>query len=112
MEEFLAQMLLIYPVVGISVFQRREAAAVHGPVLHLKAKGLQARGYETADGFVVLAGSESPKDHVESAQDYVVALRRYLTEQDLLVNAGDRLRLAQDYTFSSPSTAAAVMLAH
>ncbi|SPF32199.1 conserved hypothetical protein [Candidatus Sulfopaludibacter sp. SbA4] len=73
MEEFLAQMLLIYPVLGISVFQKPEAAAAHGPVLHLKAKGLSARGYETADGFVVFAGSDSPKEHVESTNVYVVA---------------------------------------
>lgn len=111
MEEFLVQMLLIYPVVGVSVFQRPEAAAAHGPILHLKAKGLSAQGYETADGFVVLAGSESPREHVESTHDYVVALRRHLIEQGLLTDAGDRLRLVQDYTFSSPSTAAAVMLA-
>ena len=111
MEEFLAQMLLIYPVVGVSVFQRPESAAAHGPTLHLKAKGLSAQGYETADGFVVLAGSESPTEHVESTHDYVVALRKHLIEQGLLVDAGDRLRLIQDYTFSSPSTAAAVMLA-
>jgi len=110
MEEFLAQMLLIYPVVGISVFQRPEVAA-HGYLLHLKAKGLVAQGYETADGFVVLAGSEGPKDHVESTHDYVVALRQHLIDQGLLVDAGDRLRLTQDYTFSAPSTAAAVMLA-
>jgi len=80
-------------------------------VLHLKAKGLSARGYETADGFVVLAGSESPKEHVESTHEYVVAMRKHLRDQGLLTDAGDRLRLTQDYTFGSPSTAAAVMLA-
>ena len=110
MEEFLAQMVPIYPVVGISVFQRPESAS-HGSVLPLKAKGLTAQGYETADGFVVLAGSENPKEHVESTHDYVVALRKHLIDQGLLMENGDRLRLTQDYTFSSPSTAAAVMLA-
>lgn len=87
MEEFLAQMLLIYPVVGISVFQRPEAATAHGPILYMKAKGLSARGYETADGFVVLAGSESPKEHVDSTHDYVVMLRKHLIEQGLFVDA-------------------------
>ena len=72
---------------------------------------MSARGYETADGFVVLAGSESPKQHVESTHNYVAALREHLIEQGLLTDAGDQLRLIQDYTFSSPSTAAAVMLA-
>ena len=111
MEEFLAQMLLIYPVVGVSVFQKPEAGTAHGPVLHLKAKGLSARGYEGSDGFVVLAGSESPKEHVASLDQFVIALRKHLSDEGLLVDAGDRLRLVQDYTFSSPSTAAAVMLA-
>jgi hypothetical protein len=41
----------------------------------------------------------------------VVDLRKHLIEQGLLVDSGDRWRLVQDYTFSAPSTAAAVMLA-
>ena len=59
----------------------------------------------------MLAGSESPKEHVDSTHDYVVALRKHLIDQGLLEQSGDHLRLTQDYTFGSPSTAAAVMLA-
>jgi hypothetical protein len=111
MEEFLDQMLLMYPVLGVGVFQTPESTSPHGPILQLKAKGLTARGREVTDGFVVLAGSESPKEHVPSTDQHIVALRKYLRDQDLLVESGDHLKLVEDYTFSSPSTAAAVMLA-
>ena len=54
-------------------------------MLHLKAKGLSARGYEGSDGFVVLAGSESPKEHVASLDQFVIALRKHLSDEGLLV---------------------------
>jgi hypothetical protein len=60
---------------------------------------------------VVIVGSESPKEHVDSTHDFVVALRKRLVEQGILNDLGDRLRLVQDYAFSSPSTAIAVMMA-
>jgi hypothetical protein len=35
----------------------------HGPLLHASEKGLWAYGYQIADGFLVLGGSETPKDN-------------------------------------------------
>jgi hypothetical protein len=111
MDEFLDQMLLIYPALGISVFQKPSAATGRTPILYLKAKGLTASGYESGDGFVVKAGAQSPRESVPSAPKDIVALREKLVANGVLVPEGDHLRLAQDYTFGSPSTAAAVMLA-
>jgi hypothetical protein len=111
MDEFLDQMLLIYPALGISVFQKPSAATGCTPILYLKAKGLTASGYESGDGFVVKAGAQSPRESVPSAPKDIVALREKLVANGVLVAEGDHLRLAQDYTFGSPSTAAAVMLA-
>jgi hypothetical protein len=111
MEVFLEQMLLIFGVLGISVFHKPPAVAPSTLVLHLDAKGLSAKGYEVDDGFVVQAGSESPKDAVPSTPEPIVKLRENLVSQGVFTDAKDRYRLAQDYTFSSPSMAAAVMLA-
>lgn len=110
MEEFLDQMLLVYPSIGITIFEKPIAATPATHVLFLNAKGLSASGYEVSDGFVVQKNSHSPKDEVPSTPDGVRVLRASLKSQGLLVEDGDHLRLTQDYTFSSPSIAAAVML--
>ena len=41
---------------------------------------------------------------------YVLELRERLIEEGVLADTGDGLRLTQDYVFSSPSTAAAVIM--
>jgi hypothetical protein len=59
---------------------------------------------------VVLAGSQVAKDTVPSAHRYLVTLRQSLTERGIIIPDGYALKLAQDYTFDSPSTAAGVLL--
>ena len=78
--------------------------------LLLRAKGIEARGYDGAQGFVVRAGSAAVKDEVPSIHAYIGDLRRTLIEERVLEIAGETYRLAQDYTFNSPSTAAGVLL--
>jgi hypothetical protein len=110
METFLDEMLLIYPLLGLSAFDvpRREQAS--SPMLFLKSKGIVARGHERDESFVVLAGSQAVKDEVPSIHNYMVTLRDDLKGRGILVADGDYLKLTQDYTFDSPSTAAGVML--
>jgi hypothetical protein len=57
----------------------------------------------------LLAGSQAFKDEVPSIQLFLVNLRKGLKERGILVPDGDFLKLTQDYTFDSPSTAAGVM---
>ena len=59
-EAFLAEMLLIYPVLGVQVFQRAEEQPSSSERLRLTGKDAKAEGTETADGFVVHAGSLRP----------------------------------------------------
>lgn len=110
MDGFLEEMLLIYPVLGVTVFERPAPAASGQRVLYLRARGVEARGYETAAGFVVLAGSQMAKDPTQSIHGYLQDLRDELVNQGIIVASGDVLRLTQDYTFGSPSTASGVML--
>lgn len=110
MDEFLAQMLLIYPALGITIFQKPIAATNSTKILYAKAKGLAATGYEATDGFVVRADSRAPLDCAPTAPENVLKVRKHLLDQQLLVPDGGSLRLARDYTFSSPSLAAGVML--
>ena len=109
-EAFLAEMLLIYPVLGVQVFQKAAEQPSNSVVLHLTGKGTAARGTETPDGFVVHAGSLARVDVVPSIHAYGVQLRQALMESGRLVSEGAHLRLTEDYLFTSPSTAAMVML--
>ena len=110
MEVFLDQMLLVFGVLGIGVFQKPSAATSSTELLYLNAKGLKAVGYEVDDGFVVQAGSQSPREHVPSTPEPIARLRLTLLSQGLFVEEKGCWKMTQDYTFSSPSTAAAVLL--
>src|SRR5262249_32718399 len=110
MEAFLEEMLLIYPLLGLSAFEVPRVERSSGPTLYVRSKGILARGHDEDEGFVVLAGSQAVKEAVPSIQRYLVDRRNSLVERGILVAEGDLLRLTQDYTFDSPSTAAGVLL--
>ena len=113
MEVFLEQILLICGVLGINVFQKAAGAAPSASLLHLQAgDGLtDATGYEVDDGFVVRAGSTSRKEPGPAMPAHVQRMRLSLLAQGVFAEEKDRYRVVQDYTFDSPSMAAAVMLA-
>lgn len=109
-EGFLADLLLCLPLVGVSLFEKARADPAQSRELFLKAKGIEARGVDGADGFVVRAGSQAVKDEVPSIHGYLSELRKALLAQGVLVPDGAAYRLTQDYAFNSPSTAAGVIL--
>lgn len=109
-ESFLADLLLCLPVVGVNHFEKPKALGPRARDLYLRAKGIEARGVDTAEGFVVLAGSHAVQEEVASIHAYLSDLRRSLLARDVLALAGATYRLTQDYTFNSPSTAAGVLL--
>jgi hypothetical protein len=110
-ESFLEDMLLIYPFVGIDAFTRAPAKGAAGqPQLQLKVKSILAHGQEASEGFVVFAGSRASMSESKAIHAYVQALREHLVGSGVLAPDGDAFVLSQDYTFNSPSTAAAVLL--
>jgi hypothetical protein len=109
MEAFLDEMLLVYPIVGVTAFEAAKVEASATQRLFIKAKGITATGYDTPAGFVVTRGSEAIVDWVPSAHKYALDLRNTLVERGVLVRNQDRYVFAQDYTFDSPSGAAQVI---
>jgi hypothetical protein len=109
-EAFLDEMLLIYPLLSIDAFEKPQAAPASVTILYLRTKGLIAKGYDAAQGFVVLAGSQVPQDAAPSIQPYQLEIRKSLISRTVLTVTDKCLVLAQDYVFDSPSTAASVML--
>ena len=103
-------MLLCLPIVGLTVFEKPSAPPIENVQLKLAGPDATATGYESADGFVVLAGSKGRLKETKSFHNYVSRLRETLSEQGVVYAEGKHLILKQDYEFSSPSTAAAVIL--
>lgn len=114
MQVFLDNMLGMLPVLGVHAFeQATKAQAPSAPVLTCKGKGVSATGYEASQGFVVKAGSQAVAESVPSMQQHVRGmydLRQELIANGVLLQEGAGYRFTQDYPFSSPSTAAAVIL--
>ena len=109
-EAFLQDMLLCLPILGLNVFEKAKAPSEKSCDLILRGKGIEARGQDTAEGFVVRAGSLAVKDEAPSIHGYLKELRRALLAQGVFVDEDTHYRLTQDYTFNSPSTAAGVLL--
>jgi hypothetical protein len=109
-EGFLEDMLLCLPVVGVGFFEKAKVVSSKSNDLLLKAKGIEARGVNTPQGFVVRAESTAVKSETPSIHSYLTELRKTLVENGVFSDIGDFYRLTQDYTFSSPSTAAGVLL--
>lgn len=115
MQVFLENMLGMLPVLGIHAFEQAApmAATVAQTVLTCRGKGVTASGYEATQGFVVKSGSQAVGESVPSMQQHVRGmfdLRQELIGNGVLQHEGDHFLFAQDYVFSSPSTAAAVVL--
>jgi hypothetical protein len=111
-EGFLAEVLLCFPVLGLGVFSEPTAGPRMGRTLSLIGKGVKAQGMETAEGFLVSAVSEAVKAEVPSCLPHVKKLRAVLVAKGVLKDVGKSYSFVQDYVFSSPSTAAEVVLGH
>lgn len=111
-EGFLADLLLCLPLMGVSLFEKARVNVAASRVLYLKSKEIEASGVDGSEGFVVRAGSQAVKEELPSIHAFLSELRKSLLTQGVLEleSAGTRYRLTQDYTFSSPSTAAGVLL--
>lgn len=111
-ESFLLDILSICPLLGLGVFERPETTRRDTDVamLFISAKGVKASGYEDARGFVVCKGSEFFAEETPSSQAYLRTLRKDLIATGVVTEDGGRFRFTQDHVFTSPSTAAGVIL--
>lgn len=112
MESFLADMLSILPVLGVTVFEPAPARSTTEHLLSLAGRGIVARGYDSPQGFVVTAGSQASTQESEVAVAWLSARRADLVSRGILEDRGEYLEFAQDYVFPSPSTAGGVVLGY
>ena len=117
-EWFLAEMLVIFPLLGIDAFESasNQAATTQTEkaepplALYLNERGAEGTGREVADGFVVLKGSQARAEETVSIHDYMREQRQLLQERGVLAPLDEKLVFTQDFRFSSPSTAAGVLV--
>jgi hypothetical protein len=110
-DSFLQDILSIFPLLGLGVFEKTITTTKKpGDLLMIDSKGIKATGYEDAKGFVVLKGSQLVKVEANTIHQYMSTLRKDLLAQGVIVDKGQNYAFAQDQVFSSPSTAAGVIL--
>ena len=113
---FLDNMVSMLPVLGVSAFELTRASDTNASstsLLTCVGKGLKAQGYESNQGFVVKVNSQASLELSPSMQQQmhgIVDLRQDLIANEVLHRTADSYVFKQDYSFSSPSTAAAIVL--
>lgn len=110
-EGFLREMLLCLPLLGVNLDAASSREQSNDDLLYIRAKGIEACGIETPDGFVVRVGSHITRDETGSAPASIRRWREALREDGTIQDDGNGSRkFVKDHLFGSPSTAAAVVL--
>ncbi len=115
MEEFIENIKLLTNTLGHKVFEeiRETKTARHEKqktFIIKAARGANAKGIPTSSGFVVLKDSEIATSTVNSLTDSFRKLRDRIIEDNIVIQKGDKLILSKDFEFSSPSTAAVMVM--
>jgi len=116
MEEFIEYIKILINTMGFKVFEPLIKQDLvnndNEEKLYIKAaRGADAKGKRTSDGFVVFRNSEIATDTVKSYREKGLnKLRDELIENKIIVKVEDKLIFKSDYLFSSPSAAAMVIM--
>lgn len=113
METFLENMVLIYGVLGISVFETPRVDSDNSKPsdsLILKGQNVDAIGYVAIEGFIVAKGSKATTIEVPSIPPAIRTARAQMVKDGLFTKDENSFVLTQDYTFTSPSKAGCIFL--
>jgi hypothetical protein len=113
MEEFLENIKMLVNTLGHKVFEEKRdfRPKQKTETFFIKAaRGADAEGEPTSDGFVVFKGSKAAGTTVPSMTSNFVNLRQKLIDEKAIVENGNSYEFVEDYIFSSPSTAASMVL--
>ena len=113
MEEFIDYIKMLVNTLGHKVFEEKREfkPKQKQETFFIKAaRGADGQGEPTSDGFVVFKGSKAAGSTVNSITQNFVTLRQKLIDESVLTNKGEYFEFSDDYIFSSPSTAASIVL--
>ncbi len=113
MEEYIEHVKMLVSTLGHKVFEeKREVKPKKDQnVFYIKAaRGADAQGERTSDGFVVYKGSVAADSTTSSMANSSLRLRQALIDNgDLQVVEGNYV-FTEDYIFSSPTTASVIVM--
>lgn len=115
MEEFIENIKLLTNTLGHKVFEEiRETKIARfdkQKTFEIKAiRGANAKGIPTSSGFVVLKDSEIASSIVNSLPDSFRKLRDKIINDKIVIEKEGKMIFTKDFEFSSPSTAAIVVM--
>ena len=113
MEEFIEYIKMLVNTLGHKVFdEKREFKPKQKQeTFFIKAaRNAAGQGEPTSDGFVVFKGSKAAAIIVNSMSTSFIKLRQRLIDDGILVNQNEFFEFSDDYIFSSPSTAAVMVM--
>ena len=113
MEEFIEYIKMLVNTLGHKVFdEKREFKPKQKEeFFYIKAaRGAEGVGEPTSDGFVVFKGSKAAGSTVISMTSNFITFRQKLIDERVIIDKGDFLEFPEDFIFSSPSTAASIVL--
>ena len=113
MEEFIENVKMMVSILGHKVFDEKREIRLKQKqeTFYIKAaRGADGQGEPTSDGFVVLKGSKAAGTIVDSMTQNFIKLRSKLIDEGILANRTDYFEFTDDYIFSSPSTAAVMVM--
>jgi hypothetical protein len=113
MEEFIQYIKMLVNTLGHKVFdekrefkpkQKQESFFINA------ARGAEGQGVPSSDGFVVFKNSKAAAIIVNSMTPNFIKYRQKLIAEEVLIDKGEFFEFSDDYIFSSPSTAAAMVM--
>ncbi|MGH2960359.1 MAG: GIY-YIG nuclease family protein [Solirubrobacterales bacterium] len=107
---FLTNLVQLLGVLGYRYFEKPAVKKSDQLQFTINSKGIEAKGYESSGGFIVIAGSAAIAVEVPSIQRHIRDTREALIEKAIMATQGDHFIFTQNYEFSSPSTAAGTVL--
>jgi len=113
MEEFIENIKMLVNTLGHKVFdEKREFRPKHkqDSFFIKAARGADGQGEPTSDGFVVFKNSKAAATIVNSMTTNFITYRQKLINEGVLVDKGEYFEFSDDYIFSSPSTAAVMVM--
>jgi len=113
MEEFIEHVKMLVSTLGHKVFEeKREVKPKKDQnIFYIKAtRGADAQGERSSDGFVVYKGSFAADSTTSSIASSTLRLRQTLIDNEDLKQIDGNYVFTEDYIFSSPTTAAVIVM--
>ena len=113
MEEFIENIKMLVNTLGHKVFdEKREIKKKQiSDIFYIKAaRGAEATGEPTSDGFVVYKGSKASNSITSSMSSNLINFMNKLIEDKIFEDKIEFLEFSEDFLFSSPSAAAAIVM--